>query len=61
VEHSRIGIVWVGDPQMLNDATRSMPLRHLVASAERHKGSLISLQNGEAEQQLYAVVFGRPI
>ena len=61
LEHPRIGIVWAGNPQMLNDATRSMPLKHLAPLAERQGGSLISLQKGEAEQQLDAVAFGARI
>jgi hypothetical protein len=61
LEHPRIGIVWAGSPQMLNDATRSMPLEYLAPLAERRGGSLISLQKGAAEQQLDAVPFGARI
>jgi hypothetical protein len=58
LERPRIGIVWAGNPQMLNDATRSMPLKYLAPLAERDGASLISLQKGAAEQQLDAVAFG---
>jgi hypothetical protein len=58
LERPRIGIVWAGNPQHLNDATRSMPLRNLAPLAERNGGSLVSLQKGAAEQQLDTVDFG---
>ena len=45
----------------MNDATRSLPLRHLAPLADRSGGSLISLQKGGAEQQLDAVAFGARI
>src|SRR5262249_4021439 len=61
MERPRIGIVWAGNPQHLNDATRSMPLSNLGALAQRRGGSLISLQKGEAERQLDAVAFGERV
>ena len=51
----RVGLVWAGNPGMLNDATRSMPLDTLRPLTGVKPSGLFSLQKGEAaEAQLAA-------
>ena len=55
----RIGIVWAGNPGMLNDDVRSMPLAALAPLACLPNLALFSLQKGEAaEVQLATAGFG---
>jgi len=58
----RIGIVWAGNPGMLNDDVRSMPLAALAPLLRLPNLTLFSLQKGEAaEAQLATAGFGNRI
>jgi tetratricopeptide (TPR) repeat protein len=57
----RIGLVWAGNPEHLNDDTRSIPLGFLRPLAEEHAYAIFSLQKGPGERALDQVVFKRGI
>lgn len=50
--HFKIGIVWAGNPEQINDIRRSMTFEKLKVLKERGGIQLFSLQKGEASRQL---------
>ena len=48
----KVGIAWQGNPKHLNDANRSIPLRHFQPLADVPDVSLFSLQVGKGAEQL---------
>jgi tetratricopeptide (TPR) repeat protein len=57
----RIGLVWAGAPEHLNDDTRSIPLGFLQPLAEMSGHTVFSLQKGPGERALDQVAFKRAI
>jgi tetratricopeptide (TPR) repeat protein len=48
IPHPRIGLVWQGNPNYLNDRNRSIPFSHFVPLAGIPGANFISLQKGSA-------------
>jgi hypothetical protein len=50
--HKRIGLVWAGRPEHLNDRSRSIALNELAPLAELDDVTLVSLQKGNGAKQI---------
>jgi tetratricopeptide (TPR) repeat protein len=57
----RIGLVWAGNPEHLNDDSRSLPLGFLRPLIDGVAASFFSLQKGAAERELERFSAERPI
>jgi len=57
----RVGLVWAGGADHLDDATRSMPLAFLRSLVGAADCSIISLQKGRAENELEEIDFSSSI
>ena len=54
----RVGVVWAGNPQQMNDRRRSIPFERLAALADMAGVSFVSLQKGGAASQAHAAQQG---